>query len=68
MAEMLPIYITKDTHPYAIRLAQAYRPFKELYIDTELCSDDIKNKTHLSIKDLTKDIGLEYNDEIKKRS
>ena len=36
MTELLPIHITPDTHPYAIRLAQAYRPFQELYVDTEL--------------------------------
>ena len=67
MPELLPIYIDDTTHPYAIRLAQCYRPFQELYVDTELTPDDIKNRTHVGIRELTKDIGLVYDKEIKKR-
>ena len=68
MSELLPVHMDHTTHPYLMRLVMAYRPFQELYIDTELTPDDIKNRTHVGIRELTKDIGLEYNDEIKRRS
>ena len=67
MSEQLPIHIDHNTHPYLIKLVYAYRPFQELYVDTDLTSDDIKTKTHLSLKELCKQMGVDYTQEIKKR-
>ena len=67
MSELLPVTITSDTHPYLLKICMSYRPYKELYIDTDLCSDDIKNKSYVSMKELTSDLGLEYNKEVDKR-
>ena len=68
MAEMLPIYITKDTHPYAIRLAQAYRPFSPIPSRQELLENQYdRPPSHCSIKGLTTQCGMNYTEELKRR-
>ena len=67
MPELLPIMITSDTHPVAIRLAQAYRPHTSIPSREELLSNRYEISGHVSMKNLTEQMGLSYNEEVKKR-
>ena len=67
MPELLPIHITSDTHPYAIRLAQAYRPHTPVPSRQELLENQYEQSNHCSLKGLTSQCGYEYDIEIKKR-
>ena len=68
MSELLPIHITPDTHPYAIRLAQCYRSHTPIPSRQELLENqyDIP-PAHCSLKGLTSQCGYEYDKEIKRR-
>ena len=67
MTELLPVVITPDTHPYLCKLIYAYRQYKPLDIDTELTPQDIKQKTHVGIKGLTEQCGMNYDNELRRR-
>ena len=68
MSELLSVVITPDTHPYVIKLCMAYRPHLPIPSRQELMENQYEQSHHLSMKLLTKDIGLNYNEEIKRRS
>ena len=67
MSEVLPVYFTPESDPRVMRLVYAYRPFKPIDVDTTLSSDDIKQKSYVSLKELTTQLGLNYQEEMDKR-
>ncbi len=69
MSQQLPITITSSTHPYAIRLAQCYRPHTPTPSRQELLENQYyqQQESIMSIKGLTEQCGMDYNQEIKKR-
>ena len=68
MSELLPIHITPDTHPYAIKLSRCYSPHTPIPSRQELLENqyDIP-PAHCSLKGLTSQCGYEYDKEIKRR-
>ena len=68
MTQSLPIIIDSNTDWSAIRLTMCYRPFPPQPTREELIDPDgYKIDGWVNMTDLTKDIGLVYNDEIKRR-
>ena len=60
MPELLPVHITHDTHPYAIRLAQAYRPHSPIPSRQELLDNQCDIPlAHCSVKGITSQCGFE---------
>ena len=68
MSELLPVHMDHTTHPYLMRLVMAYRPHTPIPSRQELMENEYEQSHHLSMELLTKDIGLEYKSEIKRRS
>ena len=68
MSELLPVHMDHTTHPYLIRIVQSYRPHSPIPSRQELMENEYEQSHHLSMELLTKDIGLEYKSEIKRRS
>ena len=66
--EQLPITITPTTHPYAIRLSQAYRPHTPIPSKQELMENEYQLDGHCSLKGITEQCGYDYNKEINSRS
>ena len=69
MSELLPITITDDTHPLAIRLAKCYRPHTPIPSRQELLEGQYyqQQESIMGIKSLTEQCGMEYNKEVNRR-
>ena len=69
MSDILPhsISLDEENNWYAIRLAQCYRPHTPIPSRMELMETKYELEGHCSIKELTSQLGLDYNQEVKKR-
>ena len=70
MSDILPHSISLDDYNnwYAIRLAQCYRPMTPVPTKEELMSLEPYQLTgHCGIKELTKQLDMVYDEEVKKR-
>ena len=65
MPELLPIIITPDVHPYAIRLSQAYRPHTPIPSRQELLETKYEPSSFFNLKDLCDDVGVDYDERMK---
>ena len=68
MSEILPIYFDEDSDPRVMRLVYAYRPHTQPPSRQELLENKYQLENHCSIQELTKQLGMDYNEEIQKRS
>ena len=69
MSELLPITITDSTHPYAIRLSRAYAPHSPIPSRQELLENQYyqQQESIMGMEGLTRQVGLDYNSEVKRR-
>ena len=67
MIESLPISFTPDVHAYAIRLSQCYRPHDRIPTRQELLANQYEQPSYVGIRELTKQLGIDYNQRIKSR-
>ena len=70
MTDTLPIHIDLDgdNNWYAIRLSMSYKPHDPIPTHSELIERrGYQIDGHCNVKELVKDLGLEYTNEIKRR-
>jgi len=67
MTEVLPIYFDEQSDPNVMKIVYAYRPHTTPPSRQELMERKYQLDGHCSVRELTKQMGLEYTNEINRR-
>ena len=67
MSQLLPEHITHDMHPYLMRLVLSSQPHTPIPSRHQSMESRYQLDGHCSVKGLTKQLGMEYDTELKRR-